>query len=110
MKKNDVKGFSIIANIMNFKEIPYFGVKTLVYRSGVPNHIYFKTKFSDTFSEGRIIKGKKTRKLERPEDPIIPKAKVLRQNIIEISKEKAKDIESMYPYMPGIDIHSIKQS
>ena len=62
MQQPNVKGFSQIAGLMNYKEVPYFSVKTLVYRSDSPNHVFYKLSFNEGYKKEKLIKNHKTRK------------------------------------------------
>ena len=104
MQKKDIKNFSKIACLMNYKKVPYFNVKTLVYRSNALGHVHFKNRFTDIYKEARLSKPKNTRGSGiNLEEPSIPLASCFQHNI-EISSEKVKDIVSMYPYMPAVDV------
>ena len=91
MQKKAIKNFSKIACLMNYKKVPYFNVKTLVYRPNAPGHVYFKNHFTDIYKEAWLSKSKNTRGSgSNLEEPSIPLASCFRHNI-EISSEKVKD-------------------
>ena len=54
-----VMNFSVVAGLSSYKLVPYSKVKNLVYRNGMPYHVFFKTSFSDNYSQARINKSVK---------------------------------------------------
>ena len=75
MQQSNVKGFSQMAGLMNYKEVPYFSVKTLVYRSDNPNHVFYKLSFNEGYKKAKLIKNHKTRKGSAKNEISIPYAK-----------------------------------
>ena len=106
MKRLDFKHFSAIAGYFNYNLVPYTQIKHLVYRAEFSDHIYYRKSFTDVCSEVRIKR--------LPNNPrsslavartlaVVPMASVLNQ-CDQISNDKAKDLQSMFKYMPAVDI------
>ncbi|XP_047144327.1 uncharacterized protein LOC124817910 [Hydra vulgaris] len=107
MQLGDVKNFSVVAGLSSYKLVPYSKVKNLVYRNGLPYHVFFKTSFSDNYSQARINKSVKKAAstiVAKPLNTNIPMAACFRASYQSISVAKANDIISMYSYMPAVDI------
>ncbi|XP_012560119.1 uncharacterized protein LOC105846187 [Hydra vulgaris] len=107
MQLGDVKNFSVVAGLSSYKLVPYSKVKNLVYRNGLPYHVFFKTSFSDNYSQARINKSVKKAAstiVAKPLNTNIPMAACFRASYQSKSVAKANDIISMYSYMPAVDI------
>ena len=105
MQNNNIKNYSQVASTLNYKNVPYFSVKNLVYRKDQPHHVFYKEKFTEAFKLAKLLKIHQTRKNDKP--PTVPSAKVLKAERT-ISKNKQSDLQSMYPYMPTIDVQFYK--
>ncbi|XP_065671503.1 uncharacterized protein LOC136089435 [Hydra vulgaris] len=107
MQLIDVKNFSVVAGFSSYKLVPYTRVKNLVYRNGLPYYVFFKTSFSDNYSQARInkfVKRAASSIITKPIKTDILMAACLRAPYQSLSAEKANDIISMYSYMPAVDI------
>ena len=107
MQLGGVKNFSVVAGLSSYKLVPYSKVKNLVYRNGMPYHVFFKTSFSDNYSQARINKSVKKAAstiVAKPLNTNIPMAACFPASYQSISVAKANDIISMYSYMPAVDI------
>jgi hypothetical protein len=107
MQPQQIKRFNQIADLMNYKKVPYFSVKTLVYRKDHPNIVFYKKSFSEGYQNAKVFKAPKTRN-EPKKKTSIPIAKTLNADF-SMSDLKKKDIQSMYSYMPaGADLDIVK--
>ena len=103
MQQAKVKNFSQVASLMNYKSVPYFSVKCLLYRADHHNHVFYKETFQGSYNEARLIKKHQIRGKQPTTEIAIPFAKISTKDYA-LSKEKKKDIESMFAYMPAIDV------
>ena len=85
MQNNNIKNYSQVASTLNYKNVPYFSVKNLVYRKDQPHHVFYKEKFTEAFKLAKLLKIHQTRKNDKP--PTVPSAKVLKAERT-ISKNK----------------------
>ena len=106
IQPNNVKAFNEVAALMNYKTIPYFSVKILVYRRDNLNYVFYKMGFREVFKQAKVMKHHQTRHSvqTKKNSVMIPDAKIVKNADQTISVAKKKDIESMYPYMPQIDV------
>jgi hypothetical protein len=104
MQPQHIKGFSQVAISLKYKDVPYFTVKSLLYCSKNPDHISYKDSFTGDYKEVRLRKKTEHRKVSRPNPFAMVYAKILKNEANGVSVAKKKDIESMYRYMPQIDI------
>ena len=100
MNPSDYKNYKNVAELLHFKDIPYFKAKTLCYRKDHHGHIFLKTSFANTYEMVHIIKSR--------DENIIPMSRITygRKGLID---EKRKDIESMFPFMSARDIIYFKR-
>ena len=97
-----IKAFNQVAASLKYKDVPYFSVKSFLYRAQNPDHISYKVSFTGNYKEVRLGKSQKTRSTNQTLLPMVY-AKILKNDTV-VSVPKKKDIEIMYRYMPPIDV------
>lgn len=104
LQKAKVMNYKAAASNIVFRDIPYSKVKHIIYNQSNLQEVLYRTDFSKPFTKISLRQKPTTRGMgEEESGPYeLPKISALKRNV-DLSKEKIKDIKSMFKYMPNAD-------
>jgi hypothetical protein len=115
LKKTDFFNYKAVSGCFKFNEVPYSKVKQLSYRANEPMYVRYRTSFDSPQVSVRINRLKPARKSKispsaltpSPTGRLFPTVGLLSTPVI-LPPEKVKDLQSMYRYMPQVDVDYYK--